>query len=67
MGQSTQQIIETETNQILYQHSFIGVDVNAACVDSFYVIFRHTRDNNNTILVYLLVSYPLHVSRKNLT
>jgi hypothetical protein len=34
MGQSTQQIIETETNYILlYQPSFIGADVYATCFD----------------------------------
>jgi hypothetical protein len=33
MGQSTQQIFESETNLILlqYQHSFIYADVNATC------------------------------------
>jgi hypothetical protein len=34
VGQSTQQIIENETNYILqYQHLFIGPDVNATCFD----------------------------------
>jgi hypothetical protein len=35
MGESAQQNtrIETVTNKILQQHSFIGADVNAACFD----------------------------------
>jgi hypothetical protein len=34
MGQSTQQIIETETNWMLqYQHWFIIADVGATCFD----------------------------------